>query len=249
MAHHDDYDQDWWRNRRFWGSEYTDYSNAGYQNYPFTTAYMNHPYFWNAEESPYNWNTSRYYEPEYWQTPRPTYEEWWATPGPYTGRGPRGYVRSEKDIEQEVCERLMANGQLDASNIEVAVDSHKVTLKGTVGSRQDKRLVEEIAETVFGVDDVNNQLHINHQNQLPSATTRQSMEQRPASLYRGQQVVGEMGKPIGTVREIHSHDFVLDRAAAPDLHVPFTAVQDANGIQLSLNVSADKIDQQGWTHI
>ncbi len=59
---------------------------------------------------------------------------------------------------------MTANGQLDASDIEVDVDSHEVMLKGTVNSRQEKRLAEDIAEPVLGVEDVNNQLHVNRQN-------------------------------------------------------------------------------------
>ncbi len=58
-----------------------------------------------------------------------------------------------------------------------------------------------------------------------------------------------MGKPIGTVREIHAHDFVVDRPTATQVHVSFSAVKDAKGNQVRLNVAASKIDQQGWMHI
>ncbi len=185
------------------------------------------------------------YYADYYQSPTWVYEEyWWETPGPYTGFGPRGYVRSDADIQEDVCSRLAANGQLDASNIEVQVNNHEVTLKGDVDSRADKRLAEDIADSVFGVDDIYNQLHVKNkqsQNQLGTG--------KPANLYQGEQVVGTMGKSLGTVKEIHARDFVLDRPMNTDLHVPFSAVQDTNGNQVRLNIPADQLDKQGWTHL
>lgn len=84
--------------------------------------------------------------------------EVWMTRGPYTGRGPRGYQRSDERIKEDVCERLSQNGQLDASDIDIVVVSGEVTLQGQVPNRGDKRLAEDIAESVTGVREVNNQL-------------------------------------------------------------------------------------------
>jgi hypothetical protein len=153
-------------------------------------------------------------------TPTWGHYEWWATPGPFTGMGPRGYVRSDEDILQDVCDRLTANGRLDASNIEVNVHDHVVDLKGSVDSRQDKRLAEDIAESVFGVDDVNNRLNANRQGQLASSQqgrftsaqqgqmgTGRGMFSMEHNLFEGEQVIGPQGKTLGTVKEIHTHDF------------------------------------------
>ncbi len=85
---------------------------------------------------------------------------WWNTPGPFTGRGPNGYTRSDDEIERVVCERLAANGLVDAREIQVSVKDCIVTLSGAVDSRESKRIVRDIADTVWGVEDVNNQLHI-----------------------------------------------------------------------------------------
>ncbi len=59
-------------------------------------------------------------------------------PGPYTGRGPRGYVRSDERILEDVCERMSRHGQLDAGNIDVEVKDGEVYLAGDVASRSEK---------------------------------------------------------------------------------------------------------------
>lgn len=84
----------------------------------------------------------------------------WRNRGPHTGKGPKGYSRSDDQIFEDVCERLTQNGQLDASPIEVTVDGGEVTLSGTVDGRRSKRLAEDIADSVSGVRDVHNRLKI-----------------------------------------------------------------------------------------
>ena len=78
--------------------------------------------------------------------------------GPYAGRGPRGYQRGDERIKEEVCERMSRHGQLDASDIEVVVTNCEVTLQGNVNDRHAKRLAEDLAESVWGVRQVHNQL-------------------------------------------------------------------------------------------
>jgi BON domain-containing protein len=80
--------------------------------------------------------------------------------GPYTGRGPRGYTRSDERIREDVCERMSLHGQLDASDIEVRVASGEVTLIGSVSSRYAKRMAEDVVDGVSGVREVNNQLRV-----------------------------------------------------------------------------------------
>jgi len=83
-----------------------------------------------------------------------------ASGGPHRGRGPKGYQRSDERITEDVNERLWQHSYIDASDIEVNVENGEVTLKGTVNTRYEKRLAEDIAETVSGVRDVHNQLRI-----------------------------------------------------------------------------------------
>ena len=85
---------------------------------------------------------------------------WGAQSGPYAGRGPRGYTRSDERIREDVCERMSQHGQLDASDIEVRVTAAEVILQGSVGSRYAKRIAEDIAESVSGVREVSNQLRV-----------------------------------------------------------------------------------------
>jgi hypothetical protein len=80
--------------------------------------------------------------------------------GPYVGRGPRGYRRSDERIKEDVCERMCMHGELDASEIDVVVSGGEVTLQGSVGDRRSKRLAEDLAEQASGVGEVHNHLRV-----------------------------------------------------------------------------------------
>lgn len=80
--------------------------------------------------------------------------------GPHAGKGPRGYTRSDERIYEEVCDRLTEHGQLDATDISVEVKNGEVTLTGTTPDRAAKRLAEDISESVYGVRDVHNRIHL-----------------------------------------------------------------------------------------
>ena len=96
---------------------------------------------------------------------RPDPREWsstegWRVPGPHAGRGPKGYQRSDERIRDEINERLTAHGLIDATDVECRVQDGAVMLTGFVDSRAAKRAAEDLAETVYGVRDVYNQLRI-----------------------------------------------------------------------------------------
>jgi len=97
--------------------------------------------------------------------------------GPYAGKGPRGYQRSDERIREDVCERMCDCGELDAGEIEVRVSNAEVTLLGTVGDRQDKRLAEDLADQVSGVREVHNQIRVNQPAQ-DAQPPRQGDQQR-----------------------------------------------------------------------
>lgn len=69
--------------------------------------------------------------------------------GRHAGRGPEGYQRSDERIREEIDERLTHHGDMDATEIDVQVQSGEVTLTGTVADRQAKRLAEDIAGRGF----------------------------------------------------------------------------------------------------
>jgi hypothetical protein len=81
-----------------------------------------------------------------------------ARQGEHRGRGPRNYRRSDERIRDDVNDRLTEDSWLDAQGIEVTVVNGEITLTGTVGSREDKRRAEVLAEGVSGVDNVQNNL-------------------------------------------------------------------------------------------
>jgi hypothetical protein len=80
--------------------------------------------------------------------------------GRFYGRGPKGYQRSDDRIREDVSEELWRHAEIDASEIEIAVENGEVTLTGKVEDRQQKRLAEDIAERCSGVRDVHNQLKV-----------------------------------------------------------------------------------------
>jgi hypothetical protein len=92
-------------------------------------------------------------------------------------RGPKNYRRSDERIREDVSDRLGLQDTLDPSEIEVTVSSGEVTLSGTVQSRREKYLAEEIADDVSGVNEVNNQLRVRREEastatmSTPSTTT------------------------------------------------------------------------------
>jgi osmotically-inducible protein OsmY len=82
------------------------------------------------------------------------------TRGRFRGRGPTGYRRSDDRIRDDVSDRLMEHDEIDAGSITVSVDNGTVTLSGSVDERRQKYLAEEVAESVMGVQDVQNQVRV-----------------------------------------------------------------------------------------
>ena len=94
-----------------------------------------------------------------------------------TGRGPKGYKRSDERIREDVCERLARSGR-NAENVEVQVENGEVTLSGEVENRADKRHLEDMIEDVFGVDEVHNHLRLRRETPRSSAETSSSTSTR-----------------------------------------------------------------------
>jgi osmotically-inducible protein OsmY len=75
------------------------------------------------------------------------------------GRAPRSYRRPDDRILDEVHQRIATSG-VDAEDVEIEVNNGIVTLSGRVPRHFDKRLIEEITEQVFGVEEVQNHLRL-----------------------------------------------------------------------------------------
>jgi hypothetical protein len=78
----------------------------------------------------------------------------------FRGLGPRGYARPTQRIYEDICDRLMENPFVDASDIEVAVTAGEVTLLGSVDNPIAVRQAETIAAEVVGVRHVHNHLTV-----------------------------------------------------------------------------------------
>ena len=81
----------------------------------------------------------------------------------FRGRGPRNYTRSDDRIKEDINDRLTYDYSIDASEIDVEVNSGEVVLSGTVRSRYEKRLAEDIAEDINGVNNVENRIRVNRE--------------------------------------------------------------------------------------
>jgi hypothetical protein len=95
----------------------------------------------------------------------------------HRGKGPKGYARSDERIREDISDHLTQDYLVDATNIEVAVVECECTLNGTVGTRDEKRRAEDIAERVMGVKHVQNNLRV-----APTATTALSTQDRTGTM-------------------------------------------------------------------
>ena len=84
--------------------------------------------------------------------------EVWRERQPRRGRPPRTYKRGDERIRDEICELIARDSDIDASEVDIQVMNGEVTLSGSVENRGDKRDLEDLAERVFGVNDVHNNL-------------------------------------------------------------------------------------------
>jgi osmotically-inducible protein OsmY len=93
--------------------------------------------------------------------------------GEHRGKGPKGYQRSDERIKEMVCERLRDDPSIDPTEVTITVVSGKITLEGTVDSRQTKNSIEEIAEQ-FGSQEVQNNLRVQRPQQSQGTQSGES---------------------------------------------------------------------------
>ncbi|HKE58823.1 MAG TPA: BON domain-containing protein [Pyrinomonadaceae bacterium] len=98
----------------------------------------------------------------------------------HRGRGPKDYRRSDERIRDDINDRLTDNEYLDAYEVVVAVNEGDVVLTGNVGTRHDKRMAEDIAESVSGVKNVQNQLRIGDTTRTEETTVVTAPQARAA---------------------------------------------------------------------
>ncbi len=76
------------------------------------------------------------------------------------GRPPKNYQRSDERIREDICDWLVDQRWIDASDVEIVVRGGEVTLTGTVDDRRTKRAIEDISAGIRGVNDVHNQIRV-----------------------------------------------------------------------------------------
>jgi len=113
--------------------------------------------------------------------------------GPHVGKGPKGYTRSDDRIREEISDRMMADGDIDASDIEIDVNNGEVTLRGFVDGRDAKRSAEDLAESVQGVKEVLNQLRVRSDRGESGPMRNASMGSMTSDESRGQSSTASSG--------------------------------------------------------
>jgi osmotically-inducible protein OsmY len=101
--------------------------------------------------------------------------------GPYKGKGPKDYKRSEDRIKEDVCDRLSEDDYVDATNIQVQIQNNEVTLIGTVETREQKRRAEDLVESISGVRNVENRIRVESSG-LHSSGEHLGTHERPTVL-------------------------------------------------------------------
>lgn len=75
-------------------------------------------------------------------------------------RWPRGYQRSDERIKEDIYERLLERGDLEAEEVTVIVEGGCVRLEGSVPRRAMKHAVEDLVDDCPGVKDIDNRLRV-----------------------------------------------------------------------------------------
>lgn len=75
-------------------------------------------------------------------------------------RGPKGFKRSDERLKDDIAERLMYQHDIDLSDVSLDVRDSKVTLEGTIPERWMRFAIVDVAESVIGVESVENNLRV-----------------------------------------------------------------------------------------
>lgn len=115
----------------------------------------------------------------------------------FRGKGPKGYVRSDERIKEDVSEQLTHHHEIDASEINLEVKQGVVTLTGTVNERHLKHRIEDLVESLSGVKDVENRITVRARSEQGQGNLLGSSQgQNPSGQTTGQSgTQGETQKP------------------------------------------------------
>lgn len=128
------------------------------------------------------------------------------------GRPPKGYKRSDDRIHEDVCERLMMSS-IDASEVTVQVKDGHVSLEGTVPERWMKHAIEDTADGVAGVQDVDNRIRVQREGGIMS-DIKSALGMEDADTSKGSS--SSMGASAAGVRSAMSENRGGDAAEGSD---------------------------------
>lgn len=117
----------------------------------------------------------------------------------FSGRGPKGFKRSDERIKEEVCEMLTRDHSINAEDIDVEVSEGEVTLTGSVPDRRMKHLAEDCVERALGVKDVINNIRVKRESSTSFDTDSESSKDERTSS--GKKSTGSTGS--STVKSNH----------------------------------------------
>jgi osmotically-inducible protein OsmY len=91
-------------------------------------------------------------------------------------QGPKGYQRSDERLREQVIDQFMdhTDDDVNLQEIEVDVKDGVVILSGTVDCRSCRHELEDIADSVWGVKEVTNNLRVRSGSDHPGSTTSSS---------------------------------------------------------------------------
>jgi osmotically-inducible protein OsmY len=156
FGHHHDEDD---RHRRAWMARDRDWREDEYDRRRLTGGSI-----YGGDTRNYGNLNQGGFDADWWEKARGRVASWFnrdrGPEGPHRGKGPRGYVRSEERIREDVYDRLSYDPGIDASEINIRVEGSEVILSGTVHSREEKYRAEDLVESISGVRNVQNNLRV-----------------------------------------------------------------------------------------
>ncbi|MCC6909671.1 MAG: BON domain-containing protein [Phycisphaerales bacterium] len=106
------------------------------------------------------------------------------------GKPPKNFQRSSDRIRDDIAERLMSEPGIDASDVDIRMQERNVVLEGTVPDRWMKRYIEDVAEEVMGVEDVENHIRVKRE----SSRSEQNEEESSSAGRSGSKNSGAASK-------------------------------------------------------
>ena len=137
-----------------WGTSYGDYNRGAWGSNDYNRDHNNRGWFGGGGS---DWNRGS--QATGGRDDRGFFEKIGDALG-LSGKGPKNFKRNDDRIREDVCRYLTDDHRVDATEVDVDVREGEITLRGTVDDRRQKRIAEELCESVWGVKDVKNELRV-----------------------------------------------------------------------------------------